>query len=135
MKTENILNGINTEFIKNGSKSINSEDVKNVIDRAEELKGKVFNSSILKRFIDDVKLLLSLIKDYWSGAYKEIPWWCIAAVAFTLLYVLSPVDLIPDFIPIIGLLDDALVISICLMLIEEELLRYQSWKEERKAAA
>lgn len=34
-----------------------------------------------------------------------------------LLYVLSPLDLIPDFIPIIGYIDDAMVVAACLALV------------------
>ena len=37
--------------------------------------------------------------------------------------------LLISFIPVIGLLDDALVIAICLAIIEKDLLRYQEWKE------
>ncbi len=129
MDVKKVLSGIDTDFIKKGSATVNSEDVKKVLDKANEITEKVVKSGPLQRFLKDVALLISMVKDYWSGAYREIPWWVIAAVVFTLLYVLSPIDLIPDFIPIIGLLDDALVIALCLALIEQDLLKYQEWKE------
>ena len=129
MDVKKVLSGIDTDFIKKGSATVNSEDVKKVLDKANEITEKVVKSGPLQRFLKDVALLISMVKDYWSGAYREIPWWVIAAVVFTLLYVLSPIDLIPDFIPIIGLLDDAVVIALCLALIEQDLLKYQEWKE------
>lgn len=129
MDVKNILGGIDGDFIKKGAASVNDEDVKKVMDEAEAIKEKVIKSSILKRFLNDVKLLISMVRDYWSGRYRDVTWWVIAAIVFTLLYVLSPIDLIPDFIPGIGLLDDALVIAICLILIERDLLKYQVWKE------
>ena len=129
MDVKNILGGIDKDFIRKGSAAINSEDVKKVLDQANEITEKVVKSGPLQRFLKDVALLISMVRDYWSGAYREIPWWVIAAVVFTLLYVLSPVDLIPDFIPVIGLLDDAVVIALCLAMIEQNLLRYQEWKE------
>ena len=104
-------------------------DVKKVVDRANDITEKVLRSGPLQRFIKDVALLISMVKDYWSGTYRRMPWWVMAAIVFTLLYVLSPIDLIPDFIPVIGLLDDALVMGLCLALIEQDLLKYQEWKE------
>jgi uncharacterized membrane protein YkvA (DUF1232 family) len=129
MDVKKVLSGIDTDFIKKGSANVNSEDVKKVLDQANEITEKVVRSGPLQRFLKDVALLISMVKDYWSGAYREVPWWVIAAIVFTLLYVLSPIDLIPDFIPVIGMLDDALVIALCLALIEQDLLKYQEWKE------
>jgi len=129
MDVKNILGGIDKDFIRKGSATVNSEDVKKVLDQANEITDKVVKSGPLQRFLKDVALLISMVRDYWSGAYREIPWWVIAAVVFTLLYVLSPIDLIPDFIPVIGLLDDAVVIALCLAMIEQDLLKYQEWKE------
>lgn len=129
MDVKNILGGIDKDFIRKGSATVNSEDVKKVLDQANEITDKVVKSGPLQRFLKDVALLICMVKDYWSGAYREVAWWVIAAVVFTLLYILSPIDLIPDFIPVIGLMDDVLVITICLMMIEQDLLKYQEWKE------
>ena len=38
------------------------------------------------------------------------PWYAKALAAVTIVYALSPVDLIPDFIPVIGVLDDLLIL-------------------------
>jgi len=59
-------------------------------------------------------LLFSIIKNYINGVYKEIPFWSLAAVTFALIYVINPIDLIPDFIPVVGYIDDVLVIATCL---------------------
>ena len=129
MDVKNVLGSIDTDFIRKGSAAVNSEDVKKVLDKANEITEKVVKSRPLQRFLKDVALLISMVKDYWSGKYREVSWWVIAAVVFALLYVLNPIDLIPDFIPVIGLLDDAVVIALCLAMIEQDLLRYQEWKE------
>ena len=123
------LKGIDADFIKKGAKKITDEDIEKVTKNADKIKGKVESAGPLKRFIDDVKLLISMVKDYWNHEYREIPFWAIATVVFALLYVLSPVDLIPDIIPGVGYLDDAVVIGLCLFMIEKELDKYGEWKE------
>ncbi|MDD2585306.1 MAG: YkvA family protein [Syntrophomonadaceae bacterium] len=61
-------------------------------------------------------------------AYKDprVPWYAKALTAFLLAYILSPIDLIPDFIPIIGYLDDFIIIPLgiylALRLIPEDVL-------------
>ncbi|MCP5557130.1 MAG: DUF1232 domain-containing protein [Verrucomicrobiaceae bacterium] len=78
------------------------------------------------------KIMLSLVRDYLSGAYREVPYWVMGAVALALLYFLNPLDLIPDAVPGFGYLDDATVIAFCMKLIDHELERYKAWKAAQK---
>lgn len=117
------------QVLDDGAKKVTEADLQKVVNRADDIQQKVSRHSPLARFISDVKLMISLVKDYWSKNYREVPWWTVAAVVTALLYVLSPVDLIPDFIPFVGLLDDAAVVSACLFLVEQDLSRYKIWKD------
>ncbi len=114
--------------VKNGASKITEEDLEKVLRKQREIEEKFKGKGPLGKFFADVKLLFSLINDYAKGNYKEIPWWSIAAVVFALLYVLSPIDAIPDFIPGIGLVDDALVVGACLAMIDNDLQNYKAWK-------
>ncbi len=51
-------------------------------------------------------------------AYRDrrTPWATKLLIAFTLAYLLSPVDLVPDFIPVLGLLDDLLIVPLLVAL-------------------
>lgn len=122
------LKGVDVDFVREKASQIREEDVKKVLDRADDIRRKFESSGPLRRFLEDFKLLLSIVSDYWHGRYRQIPWWAISAIAFALLYVLSPIDLIPDPIPVIGLIDDALIVSLTLALIEQELHKYKEWK-------
>ena len=69
---------------------------------------------------------MGLVQDYVSGRYREVPWRVIATAAFAVLYFLNPFDLIPDFIPGIGFIDDATLISMAVAALREELRRYET---------
>lgn len=135
MDVKNVLIRIDEDFIKNGAAGVDEDDVQKVMDKAEDIKQKVINSDRLKKFVKDVKLLFSMIKDYWNGCYPRIPWWVIAAIVFALLYILNPVDLIPDIFPVIGLVDDAAVLALCLALTEKDIKKYQQWKDSKEQTA
>jgi uncharacterized membrane protein YkvA (DUF1232 family) len=104
-------------------------DIAKVSQRAQDIESKLPK---LKRWMEQGKVILSMVKDYWSGAYREVPYWAISAGALALLYVLNPADVIPDIILGIGYLDDATVVAFCLKLIERELVRYQEWQAEQQ---
>lgn len=99
-------------------------DIAKVAERAKDIEAKLPK---LRDLVQQAKLLLNLVKDYWSGRYREVPYWVISASALTLLYVLNPVDLIPDAILGIGYLDDATLVAFCIKLIERELEKYKEW--------
>ena len=117
-----------SKVLEQGAKKVRDDDLEKVIAKADQIEDKFKAHGPLGRFIKDVKIMISLVKDYFNGSYREIPWWSIAAVVTALLYVLNPVDLIPDFIPVVGLLDDAAVVGVCLLAIEQDLEKYKEWK-------
>ena len=120
------------KVLRENASKITEKDIEEVLKRQEEIERKL--KGPLSRFFEDVKDFFSLLKDFFSGEYREVPWFTVAAITAALLYVLNPVDLIPDFIPIIGQVDDALVVSICLYLVEEDLEKYREWKRQRENA-
>ena len=124
-----MLNKPDEEFVKEGAQSVTEKDVEKVINKSEEIKKKFSTKGPLARFIEDGQLLITIVKDYWSGAYRQIPYGAIASIVFTLIYVLNPFDLVPDFLPLIGQLDDVAVMGACLMLVERDLHKYKDWKQ------
>ena len=116
-------------LVTEGAENITEKDVEIVVNRSEEIQKKFSARGPLARFIVDGKLLVSLVRDYWSKAYREIPYGLIGSAVFTLIYVLNPFDLVPDMLPVIGQLDDVAVLSACLLLIEQDLHKYKDWKE------
>ena len=115
------------EFIKEGAEKITDKDVEKVVDKSEEINQKFTSRGPLKRFVEDAKILLALVKDYRAGGYRQTPYGIIAAIVFSLIYVFNPFDLVPDVLPFIGAVDDATVVGACLLLVEKDLKKYKDW--------
>ena len=72
--------------------------------------------------------MFAMLKDVKKGTYPNVPWFTIASIAVALLYVFNPFDLVPDFIPGVGYIDDLAVLSIGMGWIETDLHKYLDWR-------
>ena len=89
---------------------------------------KLIRIGLWSRLIEDFKLLFFLTKDYWKGIYRDVSIWSILVFLLAIVYILCPVDIISDFIPIIGQMDDAAILLLCLYFLEKDLYKYKEWK-------
>ena len=80
----------------------------------------------------DIPTLCDIVRDYVKGNYKEVPVGSIIAALAALIYFVSPIDAIPDFIPVVGYLDDVTVIAVALQFIHSDLEEYRKWKEAQE---
>lgn len=103
-------------------------DINRAASNADEIRSKFARQKALRSVMENGMLMVGLVKDYVTGAYREVPYWVMGVTAMALIYVLSPVDVIPDVIFGIGYLDDAAVVAFALKLIDRELMRYKEWK-------
>ena len=108
------------------------DNIKRVAKSADDIEKKFSKQKALKQWMDHGKVLLSMIRDYIGGRYREVPYWAIGAISLALLYVLNPLDVIPDIVPGLGYLDDATVIAFCLKLVENEIEKYRVWLASKK---
>jgi uncharacterized membrane protein YkvA (DUF1232 family) len=120
---------IDQKLIENGAQKVTDQDIEKVVAKSEEIEKKFTIGGPLHRFIEDGQLLISVVKDYRAGIFRQVPFGTIAAIVVTLIYVLNPFDLVPDFLPIVGQLDDAAVVAACMILIEHDLQTYKMWKQ------
>ena len=111
-----------------GAKKVRPSDVVKVLKESKKIEDRFKTESKLRQFVDELKLLLGIVGDYWSGKYRGIPYWSIAAIVAALLYVLAPIDIIPDFIPVFGYVDDATVVAACIAMVRQDLQMYKEWK-------
>ena len=109
------------------------DSIKLIVGKEDKLNDQLKKDQGLEGYAKDLLLLMSLVKDYYQGNYRNIPYKTISAAVVGLLYVLNPIDIIPDFIPFIGHIDDALVLKFCLKMIDKDLTKYKKWKDEQTA--
>lgn len=97
-----------------------------VYTQALEKEEVVKNSGLLK----ELTLLTNMTLDYMSGKYKEVPFNVILGITAAVVYIACPVDLIPDFLPVIGQVDDIAVLTWVLKRFHAELMKYSEWREQ-----
>lgn len=116
-------------FIKDNAQKIKTKDLLNVLDKRSKIMQK-FGSGSLEKFSKIAGTFFNLLSDFVKGNYRHIPWWAITAIAFALLYVLNPFDIVPDFIVGLGFVDDASVVAASLKMINKEVDKYEQWKND-----
>ena len=105
--------------------TVTKEDVEKAVDKAEGGIKKLLNSG--KEYVVKLGKQAQLLWEMLRASVKkefDMPWATVASITATLLYLISPIDVVPDFIPALGFADDALVIALCISLIRIDLKRY-----------
>ena len=82
----------------------------------------------MKDIVKDVPVLIRMIKGYITGTYKDISPKVIASMLGALLYLVKGKDIIPDYIPVLGLVDDAAVLAVAIRINRKELDAFQAWE-------
>ena len=79
-----------------------------------EMRKRITALRRIRKWADTVRGKITLL--YRSYKDPRTPWYAKAAIGIALGYALSPIDLIPDFIPILGYLDDLILLPLLFML-------------------
>ena len=112
------MNRAKEMFEKFSNTNISQEDLQIAEQKSHGLKDK----------INDFKLLISMFKDGISGKYK-ISATTLAIIGGAIAYVVSPIDAIPDFLPVIGLTDDIAIVGLVITRLSKEISKYKEFKK------
>ena len=93
----------------------------------KEALEKVLRSNRSKKFREDLKLLFQMFSDYKNKKYTLLSKGTPLILIATLLYILSPIDVIPDSLPFVGGLDDIAVLMYAVHTLSDELKTYKLW--------
>ena len=119
-----IFNEEDVQKIFDGFNSYTQDDADKVMNNADRIE-KIVSNGTLSKFLKDVKVYFKMLSDVFSRRYTRVPRGTVAAIVGSLLYVLSPMDLIPDMIPVIGYLDDVAVLTLCLKFVKHDVDEYK----------
>lgn len=119
---------VNEEYARKASRMTvdDMNDVAGKKDKVWKLLGKLGSKAA------DIKLLWNMMIDYKEGRYPNVPWRLIGSIVFAFVYLLMPVDVIPDIIPILGFTDDIAVFGLVLKSFEHDIETYKAWREEHR---
>jgi len=107
------------------------EKAKKLIDDAfKKAKGK--NKGPLGEVWRYLTALIRLTRAYFDRQYTDVPWQTIVLAIAALIYFVSPIDLIPDFIPVVGYLDDGAVITFVVASIKTDLDNFLEWEDDQR---
>ena len=88
----------------------------------------------MRKVANQTELVVELIDDVREGTYRELPWRSVAVATAALLYSVSPADLVPEFVPLLGAVDDMLVMALATRWIERDLRAYCRFKGYSESA-
>jgi uncharacterized membrane protein YkvA (DUF1232 family) len=105
--------------------------------KVSELLDEVFlkigeSSEVFYKVQDSVIALSRMLNAWMKGDYRNISTKSIIAVVAALIYFVNPLDLIPDFIPVIGQLDDIFVLGYLIKTLNKEIERFMAWEKEHE---
>lgn len=106
-------------------KRVNKENAAGIAQQAIDMAGELTagGAEHVVLMARQVGLMGEMVYDSVCGDY-DVPWKSVATVAGALAYFVNPWDLVPDFIPYMGYLDDAYVIHLAIEFAKEDLLEY-----------
>ncbi|WP_129142108.1 YkvA family protein [Modicisalibacter coralii] len=75
-----------------------------------------------------MRLFAPMCADVMRGRYRPVPWPAFGWMALAVVYLVSPLDLIPDFLLLIGVVDDVVIVGWLLTRVDAALTDYRRWK-------
>ena len=107
------------------------EALKDLLRKAKKkLEKAEKDDSLMKKMVEYLQLISRMLGNYLNGKYKETPWQTVVMMIAGLLYFITPLDAIPDFIPVAGLVDDVTVLVWLGKCFREDLANYQIWEDK-----
>lgn len=113
-------------YLETRAREMAPRDVEVLLSEAENARTRA--AALSPRIGNRMALAMELLSDHHSGQSPQIPFYTISVLAEAVYYFLDPNDVIPDWIPAIGKLDDAVVLELAFELGVDGIRRYCAWK-------
>ena len=90
------------------------------------------NKGALTKLWGKLMVLFRLVSAWVKGEYTDVPLKTILLAIAAIIYFLNPFDVIPDFIPGLGYVDDVSVIAYAINSIRGDLDKFLEWERSKK---
>ncbi|MFN4085084.1 MAG: YkvA family protein [Spirosomataceae bacterium] len=87
-------------------------------------------SAAVTIFREKIVALGRMLKSYATGEYRDISNQSLLILLASFLYFVFPIDLLPDFLPIVGFTDDIALVVFVYQKLQEEIERFELWEKE-----
>jgi uncharacterized membrane protein YkvA (DUF1232 family) len=104
------------------------ELLREALTKAKDVAGNE-NKGTGQVLLEKITTLSRMVKAYFTGEYKIIPWGSIVKIIAVLIYFISPIDVIPDFLPFIGLTDDLALTMWLFSSLKEDFQNFEAWEQ------
>lgn len=130
---------LNSIFFKSATKKASKyamgslallELLREVLSKAKDVASKE-NKGVGQVLTDKLTTLSRMVKAYVSGQYRIVPWPTILKIVAVLIYFVSPIDVIPDILPIIGLTDDLAIVLWLFRALHEDIENFEAWERNQ----
>ena len=102
-----------------------SQKLKDLLENAEKRLQEI--PSVGDK-LSSIPILLSMVYSYIHREYTDISAKTLIVIVSAIIYFVSPIDFIIDAVPILGLIDDVAVVSLCHNLILPDIEKYKEWR-------
>ena len=118
------------KIINSYQSKVNAEDAapEKVAQEKDKTLDKIKNASALSGLFDNIRTSYDMVSDSVTGKYKGVAKSTLALLAGGLAYLALPLDLVPDFIPVAGWVDDAAVLAWIFKRCADEFQKYKAFK-------
>lgn len=82
---------------------------------------------------EKLSIFSRMAQAYVSGKYRAVPWKAVMTILAAIIYFLNPIDLIPDFVPLMGLTDDFGVLVWVYNSVSTEIDKFLEWEKSTQA--
>lgn len=118
------------KFLKKAKKILeDKEEISKLLQKAVSLCEELTHLRLIGKHFADIATAISMIDDYINKRYTGVPKATIITLTAALLYFITPFDVIPDAIPLIGFADDVIVFSSVLSAAKRDISKYKRWKD------
>ncbi|WP_102271703.1 YkvA family protein [Cytobacillus massiliigabonensis] len=118
------------KFLSKAQKYVDNPQETDQLLKKTEKKAKG-NKASFTGVWEKFQLLIELVRSWSSGEYRAISKKSILFIIASILYFVSPIDIIPDFLIGLGIVDDAAVIAFAIKQLTDELEKYKIWKRNQ----